>query len=208
MTTLRIPLITITTLAALAVSGCGADPEPVAADVPQAGAPDTPAERSLATRGPVTVLDDGTGPELCLGGVAKSYPPQCDGPPLVGWRWAEVDGPFERVSGVRWGDFVVTGRYDGTSFTVTEAVSAALVDPVPVDPEPPLPDPERDLDADQLQALGSRLSDELPGVLGWYAEDGRLLLDVVHDDGGLQTRVEESYGAGVVEISSALVPVG
>ena len=42
-----------------------------------------------------TVIDAGSGAELCLGGVDESLPPQCDGPPLVGWDWADHDGDFE-----------------------------------------------------------------------------------------------------------------
>jgi hypothetical protein len=35
-------------------------------------------------------------PEVCLGPVAESYPPQCNGPELVGWEWGDHDGMFER----------------------------------------------------------------------------------------------------------------
>lgn len=74
--------------------------------------------------GGATVLDDGDGAELCLGGVAESLPPQCGGPPLIGWDWADHEGDFEEASGVKWGDFVVTGTFDGTSVTPTEVVPA------------------------------------------------------------------------------------
>lgn len=59
------------------------------------------------------------GPELCLGGVLESLPPQCSGVPLLGWDWRSVDGE-ERAGGTTWGSYHVVGRYDGETFTVTE----------------------------------------------------------------------------------------
>lgn len=59
------------------------------------------------------------GPELCLGGVDESWPPQCGGVPIVNWDWAAVDGE-ESEGGGTWGDFHVTGTYDGETFTVTQ----------------------------------------------------------------------------------------
>ena len=66
-----------------------------------------------------TVLDDGSGPQLCLGGVAESYPPQCSGITLAGWDWDAVDGE-ESAAGTTWGEFQVVGTYDGETFTVAE----------------------------------------------------------------------------------------
>ena len=92
------------------------------------GSPSKPSGDVIAR---ATVLDDGTnGPQLCLGGVAESYPPQCGGPDVVGWDWSKVTG-FDHASGVRWGEFVVTGTYDATAgtFTLTRpAVAAAAYD--------------------------------------------------------------------------------
>jgi len=48
-----------------------------------------------------TVLDDGDGPELCLGGVAESLPPQCGGPKVVGWDWADVEAQGS-LAGTTW----------------------------------------------------------------------------------------------------------
>lgn len=81
----------------------------------------------LTTLRPVTVLDDGSGAELCLGGVAASLPPQCSGPVLVGWDWSAHSGEYEDVSGVRWGEFIVQGRYDPLAgeFTPTDVVAGA-----------------------------------------------------------------------------------
>lgn len=93
----------------------GAAPAPV---------PDGP----VSTSGLVTVLDPGTGPELCLGAVAESYPPQCGGPAVEGFEWGDVG--FEQAGGVTWGSYALIGTFDGTTFTVTDATPAALYDPM------------------------------------------------------------------------------
>jgi hypothetical protein len=82
------------------------------------------------------------GPELCLGGVAESYPPQCGGVPIANWDWSLVDGE-ESASGTTWGAFHVVGRYDGSTFTVTDA--GAYRQPSPEEGDPfaaPCPEPE------------------------------------------------------------------
>lgn len=67
-----------------------------------------------------TVLESpGHGPQLCLGGVAESYPPQCGGPDIVGWDWADVEGE-ESASGTTWGTYHVVGTYADGVFTLTE----------------------------------------------------------------------------------------
>ena len=88
-----------------------------------------------------TVLDDGSGPALCLGGVAESLPPQCDGIRLDGWSWDAVEGE-QTASGVTWGEFHVVGTYDGTSFTVERAEQPEAVPPDEGDPfATPCPEP-------------------------------------------------------------------
>jgi hypothetical protein len=59
------------------------------------------------------------GPQLCLGGVAESYPPQCGGPDVVGLDWAEVDGE-ESANGTTWGTYGLVGTWDGGTLTLTE----------------------------------------------------------------------------------------
>ena len=78
----------------------------------------------VTTTIPMTVLDDGHGAELCLGAIAASLPPQCGGPRLVGWDWVDHEGDYEQRAGVRWGDFLVTGTFDGSSVSPTEVVPA------------------------------------------------------------------------------------
>ena len=103
-------------------SGAG-DP---AAAAPSGEAPTPVPDGEVRTQGLVMVLDDGDGAEMCLGGVAESYPPQCGGPALADFAWGDVG--FEEASGERWGQYALTGTFDGTTFTVTDAIPAALYD--------------------------------------------------------------------------------
>ncbi|MCY4726928.1 hypothetical protein NYO98_11625 [Nocardioides sp. STR2] len=95
-------------------------------DAPSGGAPTPVPEGEVRTSGLVTVLDSGGGPEMCLGAVAESYPPQCGGPALADFDWGDVGS--EEAAGVRWGSYALTGTYDGSTFTVTDAIPAALYD--------------------------------------------------------------------------------
>ena len=102
-------------------TGAGSTAEAPAGEVP------TPVpDGQVRTSGLVTVLDAGDGPELCLGAVAESYPPQCSGPALADFDWGDVGS--EEAAGVRWGSYALTGAYDGSTFTVTDAIPAALYD--------------------------------------------------------------------------------
>lgn len=84
------------------------------------------AEGLVRTLGLVTILGKSDEPPmLCLGGVAESLPPQCDGPELQGFDWADHRGGYDEASGVRWGEFAVTGRFDGKRFEVTRVVEKA-----------------------------------------------------------------------------------
>ena len=100
-------------LPSCAASGGGAASPP---GQPRAGG--TPHGRYQATG---TVLENQAhGPELCLGAIAESYPPQCGGLPLPNWDWDQVEGE-ERAAGTTWGSYTVVGTYDGTSFRVERA---------------------------------------------------------------------------------------
>lgn len=108
------------------------------------------------------------GPELCLGPVADSLPPQCRGVPLQGWTWSAVDGEQHR-SGSTWGAFRVVGRFDGTSLTVSDAApppepAAAAQDGIGT----PCPEPEG----------------------GWVVQDGRRV-----GDDALDATVEAAQAA-------------
>lgn len=113
-----------TPVIALALAGCGGQASP------GTGGTTGPASTSTSTStskvggsteltGIGTVLQTPRGqPMLCLGGVADSLPPQCSGPPVVGWDWAKAPASQSAI-GVRWGSYAVVGRWDGTRFTLT-----------------------------------------------------------------------------------------
>jgi hypothetical protein len=64
------------------------------------------------------------GPELCLGGVADSLPPQCGGVAVDPWNWDDVPGA-QSASGTTWVDSVrVVGTYDSDTFRPTEKPGA------------------------------------------------------------------------------------
>ncbi len=174
---MRKPLaVAVGVVAVLLMSSCGkapdADPEPPVA------APD----RRLVAR--ATVLDDGSGPELCLGPVMESYPPQCGGLPIDGWTWP--DHGTERHNGVTWGSFAVVGTYDGGRFATEEVIDdkkAAASFPRESEPnfnspcpEPSggwrAPDPDRSTVEDQEKVFA--VAQRLPGYAGaWLDDRGR-----------------------------------
>ncbi|MEO6510965.1 MAG: hypothetical protein ABIO16_08255, partial [Nocardioides sp.] len=127
MTSTRLTLALVLSVAALAACGNEADTravDPAASGEPSAnassGAAPTPVpDGEVRTHGLVTVLDNGSGPELCLGAVAESYPPQCGGPAVADFDFGDVGA--ETAGGVTWGQYALTGTYDGTTFTVTDA---------------------------------------------------------------------------------------
>lgn len=79
----------------------------------------TPANERLYTTSSTVLEDKSHGPELCLGGVMESYPPQCGGPAITNWDWSKVAGE-ESSLGTTWGTYTVVGTYDGTAFALTE----------------------------------------------------------------------------------------
>ena len=82
------------------------------------------------------------GPQLCLGGVATSLPPQCGGPDLIGWDWARVEGE-EAFGGTIWGVYRVVGMYADGFFTLTEPPGPPqLEEPESIDFTSPCPPPE------------------------------------------------------------------
>jgi len=233
-----------------------------------------------------TVMDTGQGdPQLCLGAIAESYPPQCSGIPITNWDWAPVKDTSESSDATRWGSYAVTGTYDGETFTVTQKpVTSALYDPAAPVENPfvtSCPEPEggwgvvddakvsyEDQDAvytaaaqlstyagsfiDQTSAAGSaddasgsivnvlvtedpegaeealrkvwggplcvtvtehteaelvEIQDGLqglPGLLSSGPQLDKLVVDVVWDDGTLQTWADETYGDGLVAIRPVL----
>ncbi|MFK0400908.1 hypothetical protein ACIQTT_01115 [Microbacterium sp. NPDC090225] len=150
-----------------------------------------------------TVLDVDGDVQLCLGGVAESYPPQCSGVPLIGWSWDGIDGS-ETSGTTTWGAYAVTGRYDGESITVTDPpVLLALYDPVrPVDPTGGV---EGETSAAELTEIQDDLSSRLgTDGLALWTERGYVWVQVVWDDGQLQRAVDAEYGEDTVIVLPAL----
>lgn len=124
----------------------------------------TEPDPDLKVRGYGLVFQDGDKPpELCLGAVNDSLPPQCGGPRVEGWDWDAV--PKEEAMGDhRWGNYEVTGYYDGSTFRVVDAripppfesESDRSVYDTPCE-EPPggwkVDDPERATEADRSAAI-------------------------------------------------------
>lgn len=199
-------------LAVPLLASCGGDdPADTATDPGGSGlerpsevpaAPGKVRSANLATVMDTGPLDSGT-VELCLGPVAESYPPQCGGPAITNWQWSDRAGMFEQQGEVRWGTFAVTGTWDGTSFTLDEAIPGALYDPMFEEPAP-LPEPAEDYTPAELETIAEDVG-SLPGAQGSYADDGHVLVDVLYDDGSFQDWADEEYGDHVVAVSSALV---
>lgn len=216
---MKILLATGAATALLALTGCGTQTGDTASD-PDATEPTptsstSPSDRIpsadglVSTRNLVTVMDTGgdTGsPELCLGAVAESYPPQCSGPPIAGWSWKDQEGVFERSGDVRWGLFSLTGSWDGETFTVESAIPGALYDPAaPVDEPTPTGD-GGPAGYDEKSILEDLEADPLPGTLTVSPAAGGIVVDVVYDDGSIQAEATERYGSAVT-VTSALVPI-
>jgi hypothetical protein len=215
---MRTPPSLLAALAALVLAGSACSDEgsddvahdpvasvPATSGPPEAAVPDGP----VRTRDLATVMDTGQGAELCLGPVAESYPPQCGGPALVDWDWAEHDGTFDQQGDVRWGTYAITGTWDGTSFTASDAISGALYDPAMPTPTP-TPTPATAHSDSELEGIAAELQ-AAPGVLGAYGgegSEGHVLADVYYDDGTLQEWADATYGAHVVIVSPALVDAG
>lgn len=209
------PAVLLVLALALALTACSGHDGPATASDPdaQGGPGDAPlppaavpaAPGSVRSTGLPTVIDTGASARLCLGAIAESYPPQCDGPTISNWDWADQQGYFEQQGDVRWGTFAVTGTWDGTSFTVTDAITGALYDPMM--PEPVvLPEPSVGYSGSELEDISRALGKDLPGYQGSFADqEGHVLADVIYDDDSLQDYVDAAYGGGVVIVNGALV---
>lgn len=173
-------------LLAVLLVACGSDKTGVAPgpDAPNTAAPKSDVEPAPPTSTPGryeasgTVLDkQGVGPQLCLGAVATSLPPQCGGIPLDGWDWAKVEG--EQTAGdTTWGEYRVVGSYDGKRMTASEPPGPPQYPQDsftfdPACPEPaggwPRPDPKKSGQADLDRA--NQAAQKMPGYAGLWLYD-------------------------------------
>ena len=209
---MRLPRVVVAlALSALALSACstesqmqGVDPgaqEPASSDTPSdtGEAPAPVPEGPVTTNGLVTVLDPGTGPQLCLGAIAESYPPQCSGLPLEGFDFGDVGA--EEANGVTWGSYAVTGTFDGTTFTATESTPAALYDPMK-EPEAGGLDPACDdattTDADKAtpEDMDATLAaaSALPTYATAWLSNGTISVAVTEDPEGAEQELRKTWG--------------
>jgi len=187
-------------LALLALSACASSPagSPAPTSVALTTA-DPPAGRVIGTG---TVIDTAGQAQLCLGAIAESYPPQCQGVPLDGWTWEGVDGS-ETSGTTTWGAYAVYGVFDGERLAVTDPpILLALYDPIR--PE----DPTGGQDGTTADAELTRVFDDVAARLGADSselriERGYVWVEVAWDDGTLQDAVDAVYGDGVVIVTSA-----
>lgn len=200
-------------LVSLSLTACGSEGDNVVAD-PGGGSAVTPPATVPAAPGPVrsrnlaTVMDVDTTDdrvELCLGAVAESYPPQCGGPAIIGWDWKDHRQMYEQQGTVRWGTFAVTGTWDGEEFTVTDAIPGPLYDAMYEEP-PTYPEPAVQHTDAELEGISNGLSD-LPGYQSSAPIEGRVLMDLIYDDGIIQDYLDATYGENVVIAVPALVDV-
>ena len=152
-----------------------------------------------------TVLQKGESePQLCLGPIMESYPPQCNGPTIHGWDWSLAEYSAT-VSTVTWGTYAVFGTWDGTAFTQTQP-------PIPLSLYSPVGSPDPRQDAENAGASDDAtlqdISDELAGsqTLTSVPMNGYLWVSVLYDDGTIQRYVDTRYGPDVVIVQPALLP--
>ena len=167
----------------------------------------------VTTRARMTVVDDGErSPQLCWL-MYQSLPPECEGVDLVGWDWGSADRPFEEQSGVRWGEYFVTGTYSFESDALT--VETATVDGPDIgfawdgatgaiceDGSERIPEEFRPV----YDQGATQIVSETYGVQSqWVASDGcdALAIGVAFDDGRLQQLFEQDS----VEARVVIVPL-
>lgn len=212
------PAIAALVLSAAALSACSTEEEmkaidPAGESAGEAAADEAPAEEDTGAPSPVsdgtvrttdlvTVIDDGAGPQMCLGAVAKSLPPQCSGIPVEGFEFGDTG--VEEAAGVRWGLYSVTGTFDGETFSATEAVPAALYDPGPTEdlgdaetPGPACESPETtDPALASQEALDATLAaaSALPGYATSWISGDTFNVAVTEDADGAETKLRETWG--------------
>ena len=195
---LTLPLAACSTedeMRAVDPAGSGKPSANASSDAPPVPVPDG----EVRTSGLVTVLDPGTGPELCLGAVADSYPPQCGGPAVEGFEWGDVG--FEEASGVKWGSYALTGTFDGTTFTATDAIPAALYDAIAEPPQEPLGAAcETPATTDTTMATPEDMdgtlaaASALPGYATTWLTGDTINVAVTEDAAGAESTLRETWG--------------
>ncbi|HKE15927.1 MAG TPA: hypothetical protein VKB80_13715 [Kofleriaceae bacterium] len=142
----------------------------------------------------ILVLEDAShGPEMCAYQL-DSDPPQCRGPDLVGWSWARVK--YSSGDRTRWGHYRITGRFQGTKFTVTEVADPGAPDVTPRPAkrrgdETPCPEPRggwKPIDparaTDAAMQAASALAQRSPDYAGLWIDQGQFVTEATANDPG------------------------
>jgi hypothetical protein len=192
------------------LAGCSDNGDEPSADPTSSSAAAKPTEApvpdgTVRTAWPVVVVDVGDGPLLCPARDAQSSNSCQPSVPIDGWDWSEQQD-VKKAAGTKVGQYVVTGTYDGSTFTATKSVPASKA---PTDDAThAAPPPLRQYSETEILDIADDVS-SLPGVTGVVPlKDGQVLVDVVYDDGTLQAWTDATYGENVVVVSSALVDAG
>lgn len=192
----------------LLLPACGSatnEPGAVPSSVAPAVTAVPPAQAPVTGIGTV-IEKPGSPPELCLGPVAESWPPQCEGIAISGWDWATNPPDAQTDAGspvTKWGVYAVDGTFDGLTLTVSSAVSLALYDAMAEPSASPTTPP--DLSAAEWDAVDAAVRG-VPGLISVErsGDAGPVMVTVVHDDGSIQQWADASFGAGAVVVTSAL----
>ena len=148
------------------------------------------------------IIDSGTGPNICIGGVQESLPPQCSGPIADG---LEMGDWSEEAQGVRWGERTVVVSWppvDGHVQLLQESAALFLQDYV----FPPTELPaecaaiESYVGIEKIHAYEQTLGDVSGDV--YLANNGVLVLQVVGDpQAHREALTSEGREACVIEVS-------
>lgn len=164
--------------------GAGGSPPGRSADPDELPAGIVPDNYDGLFRVTATVLESPDhGPQLCAT-VMESYPPQCGGPDVRGWRWDDVQA--ESASGTTWGEYTLTGHFAHGTFTLSEPAQPVgqlpshELGPASPCPEPTggwvPPEPEKANPEAQQEAMDlARQSGGYGGVwIGWLIPDDQI----------------------------------
>jgi hypothetical protein len=146
-----------------------------------------------------TVIDSGAGPELCLGGVDESLPPQCSGPVATG---LDMDGWSQQANGVRWGERSVVVSWPPVDGSVEVISQSEILVRDLVYPPGELPEECEDTETDAGAGAVNEYAASLGGANGglYVANDGTLVLQVVGDPTPHRETMSTFGGACVVEV--------
>ncbi|GAB3653799.1 hypothetical protein GCM10028833_26950 [Glycomyces tarimensis] len=197
--------------ALLSVTACGAG-ERGSDEETDDGAGQAPAEETVYQGSGTVIETPDHGPQLA-GVLAESYPPQGGGMDVEGWDWEAVE--HEEAAGTLWGDYIVTGTFNGEALVLTE-------EPIPTSEvdmddyphlgysEPEMPEPSEELSDAELEAIITDLAERFPEVVtgGWVDPEARVAqVDTVLVTPELEAYANETYPEGTFVFSQLLKPI-